>query len=901
MANGGFGQGFGQAWGQSLKMNREREEKERKKDRRNMMLMQIVGAPIAQGLTQGITDAVKAPFKDPVNNFFQTEQGLNLKSNVRKYRSVQSANQENYKTLIKSDGQKGRVEFGVPEFNRQKELLDLELGKLHSFKDVTKIPGRSEKVQEIYNGVFGKSGWLETHNKGITDLYSSFSSVTSLDDKRVKGAVDKYNSEYNGLLEKGFRKVKRMFSGRTLDDERNDALLNIKSALGLTEGNLEGIDENILKKAAAANTTEELTKEIGKHFNAIAGRDDVRIRTKRYEEATSFKSRLFDSLNDDPTNSKLDFYYTIENRMEEGKLERQPITERLFNSELSKEVQKQLNLPIGSTQEKQWTGQILARDNNYKRTLVTYETYLRRLEPKDQTTPSTARAQAREFSPAIWATARSMADANIMSNSDLKNEIFGNGTNTFFRYSSYTSDIATDLANNHVYLANDKGEVIPIPQRPKADGLMGGIELKGRVYLALKTDTEEFKALESKYRDKWSMSNRLVDTGGTGGTGGTVGAGGDDDDDVNSAKKLVVPKRLTFDMSKDNGKIKDVFDAVTVSLSDAIEQGKDTGDYVGALEAYDTQLNRITSALTSAAGEPITIQYTPDLANKLDYLRTAAKNSQRSRMTNVVAGGPGSYREPAVIRRMKQLEARKNLRPESVSPKVYTEKELQKQLEEDPFSLMASPTKTTTTDSSDVDTTQSNTLLSTSEIDTNKSKQRIKRMIEEDKELPLSSPMAAFSLLEKIFPDDANGLQFMKEISIVESNMGTDKGIYEDQGGNTGDIGMLQINPIGYNLVMKRLKAQPGDKTPMKIQKYIPVVKDIYGIDLRDIEFEDLKDNRLNAIFGRLYLLTKTDEPIPNTLEGRAKYWKDHYNSNHPLAKGTPERFVKAVEYFGDI
>ena len=122
MANGGFGQGFGQAWSQSMRMDREQEEKERRRDRRNMMLMQIVGAPIAQGLTQGITDAVKAPFKDPVNNFFQTEQGLNLQSEVRKYRSAQTANQENYKTLIKSDGQRGRVEFGVPEFNRQKAI-----------------------------------------------------------------------------------------------------------------------------------------------------------------------------------------------------------------------------------------------------------------------------------------------------------------------------------------------------------------------------------------------------------------------------------------------------------------------------------------------------------------------------------------------------------------------------------------------------------------------------------------------------------------------------------------------------------------------------------------------------------------------------------------------------------
>ena len=725
-------------------------------------------------------------------------------------------------------------------------------------------------------------------------MYSSFSDVTSLTDKRVKAAVDKYNSEYNGLLEKGFRKIKRMFSGRTLEDERNDALLNIKTALGLTEGNLEGIDENILKKAAAANTTKELSAEIQKHYNAISGRDDVRIRTKRYEDAVAFKSKLFDSLSEDPTNSKLDFYYTLESRMEEGQLKRQPITERLFNSELSKEVQKELSLPIGSTQEKQWTGQIVGRDNNYKRTLVVYETYLKRLEPKDQTTPSTARAQARQFSASVWATARSIADKNIMSNSDLKNNIFGNGTDTSFRYNSYISDIATDLANNHVYLANDRGEVISIPQKPTAKGLLSDVELKGRVYLAIDTETENFKALESKYKDEWSMSNRVVDTGGTVGAVNVNRAGGDDDDDVNSAKKLVVPPTLTFDMIKDNDKVKDVFDAVTVSLSDAIEQGKDTGDYVGALEAYNTQLNRITSALTSAAGGPITIQYTPDLANKLDYLRTAAKNSQRSRMTNVVTGGPGSYREPAVIRRMKELEARKN----RVDLGDMDQEDIDAIAN---FSLMASPTKTTTTDSADVDDAQSNTLLSTSEIDTKKSKKEIKNWIAAAEGQPRAAPMPAFKLLEKIFPDDDKGLQFLKEISIVESNMGTDEGIYEDQGGNTGDIGMLQINPIGYNLVMKRLKAKPGDKTPMKIQKYIPIVKDVVGLDLRDVEFEDLKDNRLNAIFGRLYLLTKTDEPIPDTLEGRAQYWKDHYNSNHPLAKGTPERFVKAVEYFGDI
>ena len=50
-------------------------------------------------------------------------------------------------------------------------------------------------------------------------------------------------------------------------------------------------------------------------------------------------------------------------------------------------------------------------------------------------------------------------------------------------------------------------------------------------------------------------------------------------------------------------------------------------------------------------------------------------------------------------------------------------------------------------------------------------------------------------------------------------------------------------------------------------------------------------------MFGRLYLLQITDEEIPDTLEGRARYWKTYYNSNHPDALGTPERYVDAVQY----
>ncbi len=187
-----------------------------------------------------------------------------------------------------------------------------------------------------------------------------------------------------------------------------------------------------------------------------------------------------------------------------------------------------------------------------------------------------------------------------------------------------------------------------------------------------------------------------------------------------------------------------------------------------------------------------------------------------------------------------------------------------------------------------------NTLLSTPEKQAQRNESKLQSLIGGKNQ----TPTQALSTLKRIFPNDSNGTEFIKEIAIVESNMGTDEGIYEDQGGSPSDIGMLQINPVGYNTVMERLTAKRGDKIPMGIQSAIPKVKKELGIDLRNVKFEDLTNNTLNAIFGRLYLFTITDKKIPTTLEGRAKYWKDFYNSNHPLAKGKPSRFVEAVKYY---
>ncbi|GAL07932.1 hypothetical protein JCM19237_312 [Photobacterium aphoticum] len=44
-------------------------------------------------------------------------------------------------------------------------------------------------------------------------------------------------------------------------------------------------------------------------------------------------------------------------------------------------------------------------------------------------------------------------------------------------------------------------------------------------------------------------------------------------------------------------------------------------------------------------------------------------------------------------------------------------------------------------------------------------------------------------------------------------------------------------------------------------------------------------------IFARLRYKT-VPESIPATLEGRAAYWKQHYNSYHPNAAGSSDGYI---------
>lgn len=67
---------------------------------------------------------------------------------------------------------------------------------------------------------------------------------------------------------------------------------------------------------------------------------------------------------------------------------------------------------------------------------------------------------------------------------------------------------------------------------------------------------------------------------------------------------------------------------------------------------------------------------------------------------------------------------------------------------------------------------------------------------------------------------------------------------------------------------------------------------EVFNIDLGLVRYDELEHSPLLAlIFARLRYRT-VPEAIPSTIEGRARYWKKHYNSFHPNAKGTPEKYL---------
>ena len=94
--------------------------------------------------------------------------------------------------------------------------------------------------------------------------------------------------------------------------------------------------------------------------------------------------------------------------------------------------------------------------------------------------------------------------------------------------------------------------------------------------------------------------------------------------------------------------------------------------------------------------------------------------------------------------------------------------------------------------------------------------------------------------------------------------------------------GIFQVDQIGY-LDTKHTSSHPG------LVRKFSKIKSAFGIDWAKTSWSDLRKPLYSAIAARLVLANKSP-PIPSSLSGQAKYWKQYYNSG--LGKGTEQKFI---------
>tara|TARA_R100001594_G_scaffold749_2_gene2994 strand:+ start:549 stop:1178 length:630 start_codon:yes stop_codon:yes gene_type:complete len=131
--------------------------------------------------------------------------------------------------------------------------------------------------------------------------------------------------------------------------------------------------------------------------------------------------------------------------------------------------------------------------------------------------------------------------------------------------------------------------------------------------------------------------------------------------------------------------------------------------------------------------------------------------------------------------------------------------------------------------------------------------------------------------------------QFMKNMAATESNLGGDKlGDYS--------FGATQIDPIKYKDIVERATGPEGLKRVGIANKYLSEKLDRPDFDILNLNLQEEAHNPyISAALTRMGLLN-IPEAIPGDLEGQAKYWKEHWNTE--AGKGTPEHFMDQSRHY---
>ena len=120
--------------------------------------------------------------------------------------------------------------------------------------------------------------------------------------------------------------------------------------------------------------------------------------------------------------------------------------------------------------------------------------------------------------------------------------------------------------------------------------------------------------------------------------------------------------------------------------------------------------------------------------------------------------------------------------------------------------------------------------------------------------------------------------------------------IFETAIAETG-LGQIEDKTIGAGMGLTQFDEMPFNDIRNRCLKLKPQIQKDLKIDISLVEWDDLRYNQfLSLLFTRLHYWLKGD-PIPATIEERAKYWKQHYNTVQ--GKGTVEHYLEMNRKYG--
>lgn len=132
------------------------------------------------------------------------------------------------------------------------------------------------------------------------------------------------------------------------------------------------------------------------------------------------------------------------------------------------------------------------------------------------------------------------------------------------------------------------------------------------------------------------------------------------------------------------------------------------------------------------------------------------------------------------------------------------------------------------------------------------------------------------------FGGGSNAISLLFGTCAAETNLGKTRDIHSESG-----FGLCQFDKIAVEDVIARTRQHNKD-----------IVEEHFGIDIDSVTPGMLDCSPLlSLIFCRLFYML-IPEPIPGDIEGRAAYWKKHYNKT---GKGSIEHYLDSAEQLGKI